>query len=148
VATVSSGLASKHVATVSGGLASKPPATVSGGLASKHVVTVYSGLTSKPVVTVSRFGPPNRRLRFGDLDLKITAMVSWFGPQNQANFGLSVTLQNRWREVGVGYASRSSGLLRVEASRARVSQSGMKTGGGATVGGARGTITEVASKSS
>jgi hypothetical protein len=79
VATVSSGLASKHVATVSGGLASKPPATVSGGLASKHVVTVYSGLTSKPVVTVSRFGPPNRRLRFGDLDLKITAMVSWFG---------------------------------------------------------------------
>jgi hypothetical protein len=45
-------------------------------------------------------------------------------------------------------ASRSSGLLRVEASLVRVSQSGLKTGGGATAGGARGTIVEVASKSS
>jgi hypothetical protein len=36
----------------------------------------------------------------------------------------------------------------VEASLARVSQSGLKTGGGAMVGGARGTITEVASKAS
>jgi hypothetical protein len=32
----------------------------------------------------------------------------------------------------------------MEASLARVSQSGMKTGGGATTGGARGTIAEVA----
>jgi hypothetical protein len=31
-------------------------------------------------------------------------------------------------------------LLGVEASLARVSQSGLKTGGGATMGGARGTI--------
>jgi hypothetical protein len=29
----------------------------------------------------------------------------------------------------VGHASRSSGLLRLEASRARVSQSGLETGG-------------------
>jgi hypothetical protein len=36
----------------------------------------------------------------------------------------------------------------VEASRARVSQSGLKTGEGATMGGARGTIAEVASESS
>jgi hypothetical protein len=36
----------------------------------------------------------------------------------------------------------------VEASLARVSQSGLKTGGGATTGGARGTITEVASEAS
>jgi hypothetical protein len=43
---------------------------------------------------------------------------------------------------------RSSNLLHVEASLARVSLSGLKTGGGATVGGARGTIVEVASKSS
>jgi hypothetical protein len=70
-------------------------------------------------------------------------MVSWFGPQNQAGFGLSVAPQNRWREVGAGYTSRSSGLLRVEASLARVSQSGLKTGGGATAGGSRGTIAEV-----
>jgi hypothetical protein len=33
-------------------------------------------------------------------------------------------------------------------SLARVSQSGLKTGGGATTGGARGTITEVASEAS
>jgi hypothetical protein len=61
-------------------------------------------------------------------------------------FGLSVAPQNRWREVGVGHATRSSDLLDVEASLARVSQSGLKTGGGATTGGARGTITEVASE--
>jgi hypothetical protein len=48
-------------------------------------------------------------------------------------------------EVGAGQASRSSGLLGVEASLARVSQSGLKTSGGATTGGARATITEVAS---
>jgi hypothetical protein len=44
----------------------------------------------------------------------------------------------------VGHTSRSSGLLHVEASLARVSQSGLKTGEGVTVGGARGTIAEVA----
>jgi hypothetical protein len=75
-------------------------------------------------------------------------MVSWFGPQNQADFDLSVVPQNRRREVGVGRASRSSGLLGMEASLARVSQSGLKTGGGTTTGGARGTITEVASEAS
>jgi hypothetical protein len=46
----------------------------------------------------------------------------------------------------VGHASRSSGLLHVEARPARVSQSGLKTGGGAMTGGADGTITKVASK--
>jgi hypothetical protein len=46
----------------------------------------------------------------------------------------------------VGHPSRSSVLLRVEASLTWVSQSGRKTGGGATAGGARGTITEVASE--
>jgi hypothetical protein len=48
----------------------------------------------------------------------------------------------------VGHTSRSSGLLRVEVSLARVFQFGLKTGGGATTGGARGTIMEVASKAS
>jgi hypothetical protein len=85
---------------------------------------------------------------FGDLGLKITMMVSWFGAQNQAGFGLSVAPQNRWREVGVGHTSRSNSLLGVEASLARVSQSVLKTGGGATTGGARGTIMEVASEAS
>jgi hypothetical protein len=61
-------------------------------------------------------------------------------------FGLSVAPQNRRREVGAGHTLRSSGLLHVEESLARVSQSGQKTGGGAMTGGARGTIVEVASE--
>jgi hypothetical protein len=63
-------------------------------------------------------------------------------------FVLSVAPQNRRREVGAGHASISSGFLHMEASLARVSQSGLKTGGGATAGGARGTIAEVASEAS
>jgi hypothetical protein len=61
------------------------------------------------------------QLWFGDLGLKITATVSWFVAQNQVGFGLSVAPHNRWREVGVRHASRSSGFLHVEASLARVS---------------------------
>jgi hypothetical protein len=68
--------------------------------------------------------------------------------QNQVGFGLSVAPQNRWRKVGAGHASRSSGLLHVEASLARVSQSGLKTGEHATMDGACGTIVEVASETS
>jgi hypothetical protein len=48
----------------------------------------------------------------------------------------------------VGHTSRSSGLLSVEASLARVFQSDLKTGGGATMGGARDTIAEVTSETS
>jgi hypothetical protein len=59
-------------------------------------------------------------------------MISWFGPQNQVGFGLSVVSQNQRRKVNSGRASRSSGLLRVEASLARVFQSGLKTGGWCT----------------
>jgi hypothetical protein len=94
------------------------------------------------------FGPQNRQLWFGDLGLKITTTVSWFEPQNQAVFDLSVAPQNRWREVGARHASISSSLLSVEASLARVSQSGLKTGRGAMTGSGRGTITEVASEAS
>jgi hypothetical protein len=43
----------------------------------------FLALASKPRVTVSRFGPQNWQLWFGDLGLKITTMVSWFMPQNQ-----------------------------------------------------------------
>jgi hypothetical protein len=63
-------------------------------------------------------------------------------------FGLLVAPQNRRREVGVGHTLRSSSLLHAEASLARVSQSGLKTGGDVMTGGARGTITEVASEAS
>jgi hypothetical protein len=48
----------------------------------------------------------------------------------------------------VKHASRSSSLLGVEVSLARVSQSVLKTGGGVTTSSARGTITEVASEAS
>jgi hypothetical protein len=65
--------------------------------------------------------PQNRQLWFGDLGLKITVMVSYFVPQNQAGFSLSVVPENRRREVGAGHASRSSSLLSVEVSLARIS---------------------------
>jgi hypothetical protein len=45
----------------------------------------------------------------------------------------------------VGHTSRSSGLLHVEASLARVFQSGLKTHGGATMGDASSIIVEGAS---
>jgi hypothetical protein len=64
-------------------------------------------------------------------------------PQNYVGNSLSVASQNRWEDDDVGHASRYSVLLHVEASRARVSLSGLKTGESVTVGGARGTITEV-----
>jgi hypothetical protein len=63
-------------------------------------------------------------------------------------FGLSVAPKNQQREVGAGHVSRSSGLVRVEASLATVSRSSLKTGGGAMAGGARGTIAEVTSEAS
>jgi hypothetical protein len=77
------------------------------GLASKPLRRFISGLASKPLgrfslvwpqnrwrrflpvwpqnrgLRVSRFGPQNRQLQFGDLNLKITATVYWFEPQNQ-----------------------------------------------------------------
>jgi hypothetical protein len=67
-------------------------------------------------------------------------MVSWFGPKNQMSFDLSVAPQNQQREVSPGHASRSSSLLHLEASQARVTQSGLKTSGGVTMGDERGII--------
>jgi hypothetical protein len=43
---------------------------------------------------VFRFGPQNRQLRFDDFGLKITMTISWFVPQNQVGYGLSVVPQN------------------------------------------------------
>jgi hypothetical protein len=62
------------------------------------------------------------------------------------SFGLSVAPQNRLREVSTGHASRSSVLLHVKASLARVFQSGLKSGGVTTTGGARGIIAKVVSE--
>jgi hypothetical protein len=69
-------------------------------------------------------------------------------PQNQTAFSLSVASQNRRREIDIGHVSRSSSLLDVKASLARIFQSGLNTAGGATTGGARGTIAEVTSEAS
>jgi hypothetical protein len=96
------GLTSKPVVMISNGLSSNRAATVFSGLTSKLVATVSSGLALKPVVGFLiepqnqgddgffRFGPQNWQLRFDDLCLKITTTVSWFEPQNQVDFGLSV----------------------------------------------------------
>jgi hypothetical protein len=139
-----SGLTSKPLRQFVSGLASKLVMMIFSSLASKLVATVSPGLASKPVARVSWFGPQNRQLRFGDLSHKITTTIFWFGPKNHVGFGLSVAPQNRRSEVGTGHASRSSGLLQVKASRARVFQSGLKAGRGATTDGARGIIVEVA----
>jgi hypothetical protein len=66
---------------------------------------------------------------FGDLGLKITTVVSWFVPHNQAGFGLSFASQNRWenamawethrdlaayftwKQVGLGFSSLASRLV-------------------------------------
>jgi hypothetical protein len=90
----------------------------------------------------------NRQLWFDNLGIKITATVSWFGPQNQVDFDLLAVPQNRRMVVGTGHASKSSSLLDVEVSLTRVSQFALKTSGSATTDGARGTIAEVASETS
>jgi hypothetical protein len=57
--------------------------------------------------------------------------VSWFGPQNQVGYGLSVAPQSQWEdEDGTGHTSRSSSLLHLEPSQPRVSQSSLKTSRG------------------
>jgi hypothetical protein len=68
--------------------------TVSPDLTSKLVATISPGLASKSVVSIFYFRPQNQQLWFGDLGLKITVMVSWFGPQNQMGYGFSVASQN------------------------------------------------------
>jgi hypothetical protein len=98
----------------------------------KTTAMISLGLASKSVASGFLVGPQNQQLWFDDLCLKIIATIFWFGPQNQAGYDLSVAPQNRREdEDSVRHASRSSGLLHVEASRARVFQSGLKTGGGA-----------------
>jgi hypothetical protein len=75
-------------------------------------------------------------------------MVSWFVPQNQTGFVLSIVPQNRRMKDDTRHTSRYGGLLHVEASHARIFQSGLKTGGGATTGGVHGIIMEVTSRGS
>jgi hypothetical protein len=134
---VSPDLASKPVVMVSPGLVTKQVVMASLSLTSKPVATGFPVWASNPAATVWSFVPQNHHDGF------------LFGPQNHVGYGLSVMPQNQWEdEDGVGNASRSSGLLLVEASWVRVSQSGLKSGGGATVGGACGIIIKVVLRSS
>jgi hypothetical protein len=60
--------------------------------------------------------------------------VSCFGPQNQVGDGLSVAPQNQWEDETVrGHASRSGGLVHVEASQVSVFESDLKIDGGVEV---------------
>jgi hypothetical protein len=68
-------------------------------------------------------------------------------PQNHRDgFLVWASKPSRLWFVGCATKPRSSGLLGVEASLARVSQSGLKIGRGTTMGGARDTNVEVASE--
>jgi hypothetical protein len=56
--------------------------------------------------------------------------VSWFVPQNLVGYSFLVVPQNQQQyEDGTRHASRSSGLLLLEVSRARVFQFDRKTSG-------------------
>jgi hypothetical protein len=83
-------LASKSLGRFASGLTSKLVTTVFSGLASKSVATVSPDLASKLVARVFLLEAQNQQLRFGDLGFNITATVSWFGPQNQVDYGLSI----------------------------------------------------------
>jgi hypothetical protein len=109
------------------------------------VCTVHEVMRS---TSFSRFRLKTTRMVSPGLSSKPVARVPRFGSQNQTDFGLSIAPQNQWREDGAGHELLSGGLLHLEASRARVSQSGLKTNRGTTAGLARGTIVEVASGSS
>jgi hypothetical protein len=78
-------------------LALKSAVMVFSGLTSKSVATVSLGLASKPMGWIFQFGTQNWQLWFGDLGLKITAVVSLFVPQNQAGYCLSLAPQNQRR---------------------------------------------------
>jgi hypothetical protein len=148
----------KTTRTVFAGLASKLVTTVFVSLASKPVATVSPGLASKPAVGFLFQPQKQDGGGFFGLDLKTgsSGLVIWISKSPRWFLGLGfktkqtsillVAPQNRRREVGVGHASRSSSLLGVEASLARVFQSGLKTSEVTTAGGARGTIAEVASE--
>jgi hypothetical protein len=86
---------------------------------------------------------------FPGLDFKIGSynLVIWASKPSSLRFIGCITKPTGGYD-SVGHTSRSSGLLHMEASPDRVSQSAPKTDGDVTAEGARVTITEVASESS
>jgi hypothetical protein len=93
---------------------------------------------------LSLFGLKTGDFGFLGLGLKTGSNGLMIWPQNHrdtilvwtskpSGYGLSVAPQKRREdEDGIGHASRSSGLLRLEASCARISQSGLTTSRGMT----------------
>jgi hypothetical protein len=96
----------------------------------------------------SRFEPQNWQSWFGDLGLKITVTVFFVWASKPSRFWfVGCASKPTGGCDGVGHTSRSNSLLQMKASRTSVFQSGLKTGVVATAGGARDTITKVASMS-
>jgi hypothetical protein len=110
------------------GSTSKSRSTVCQWFVIKTTGTISNGLTTKlRWWRVFRFGTQNRQLRFSDLGLKT----------NQA------MLCQLWHKTdGRVMVWDTRRDLAVEASQARVFQSGLKTDGGVTTRGARGSITD------
>jgi hypothetical protein len=127
-------------------------------LTSKLVATVSPGLALKPAVGFLVEPRNQGGGGFSGLGLKTgsSGLVIWTSKSPRRFLGLGLKTKqasvcrlrhkiDRERSVR-DTRQRSSSLLDVEASLARVSQSSPKAGGGATTGGARGTITQVASE--
>jgi hypothetical protein len=159
-ATVSKGLASKPAVTVSGGLASQPAATVFSSLTSKLVAAVSPGLASKLVVGFLVEPQNQGGGGFPGLGLKTGSygVVIWVSKSSRRFLGLGLKTKQAsvcrlHHKTNGGRSARDTRrdltiCFTWEASLARVSQSGLKTGREATTGGARDSITEVASKAS
>jgi hypothetical protein len=82
------------------------------------------------------------------LCLKITAAVFLFGPQNQVGDGLSVAPQNQFDDATAWDTRRDLAACFVWKQVGYDFSVCLKTGGGATADGARGTIEVIASWSS
>jgi hypothetical protein len=114
------------------------------GSTSKLRSTASPGLAPKPVATILVVWPQNRSLGFSGLGLKIDSCDSVIWPTKSPRRFLGLGLKTKWAMVcwlrikptgdedDVGHTLKSSGLLHLEASLARVSQSSLKTSGGAT----------------
>jgi hypothetical protein len=128
------------------------------------VATVSLGLASKPVVSFL-VEPQNQGDRgFFGLSLKIgsSGLVIWVSKSPRRFLGLSLKTKQAsvcrlCHKTDVGrstwdtrrdLAACFTWKLHVEASLDRVFQSGLKTSGCTMIGGARGTIVEVASEAS
>jgi hypothetical protein len=111
----------------------------------KTTQTVFSSLASKSKATI-----------FSSFASKLAAPVCWFGSQNYRDgFIIWASKLSRFRFVGCATKPTDGErcwtrvkiwrLALPESKSRRVSQSGLKTGGGATAGGACDIITEVTS---